>query len=84
MPLFPPLNCNKENIDPIMIIDESAENLHLPMITGRTNDSIQVNIDQGDKTDLFSQAYEMDYEPSELILLNRFSYCGLCQSEKPG
>ena len=61
-----------------MIIDEAPEDLHLPLISARTTDSIQVNIDQSDKVDLFSQAYEMDYEPSELILLNRFSYCGLC------
>ena len=42
------------------------------------NQSVQVNFDE---KDLFSQAYEMDYEPSELILLNRFSFCPICLSE---
>lgn len=33
--------------------------------------------------DLFSETYDLDYEPSELTLLYQFEFCGLCLSDTP-
>ena len=32
----------------------------------------------------FSVAYDVDYYPSELILVSQFTFCEVCTSENPG
>ena len=75
-----------EEVDPSIDFEKDFENksmesppkLHLCM--EETNLKSAADL----QTMSFSKAYEMAYEPSELVLMEKHSFCALCLSETPG
>ena len=49
----------------------------------KPDDAVSLNCNKT-AVDQFSEAYEMEYIQSELILANQFVFCGLCLSERQG